>query len=264
MLNINKTRGQDFTQPISLSISEIKIKDLSIKSYWNTFTDNTHYEIRYEGFYKFANDKLRSLASRYYNRTYTKQLEDGNYNSYFDFLDRLKKDQIKINKREDPIWDRNFWEFFPIEKGGTEFKTRIIGSEYVIIDLGLISLNNAGKLRLDSFDLSFNQNEGLNLQKLLPANELNEQITQVSQNLEFAFTTPETSLKTNNLEIKLNFGANIRTTMSKENPSSLKVVLRIQFLNKDKKPWAEIAAKIQTQPINNQHSVQLFFQVLSF
>lgn len=260
LLNINRTNAADLSQFVKLEFSP----QYERYNYWNEINKNTNnfYKTEYSGFQKLIYSRAKSVANKYYRRTYSDFLEQGNWN-YLEFNDKWKEHQQTLDRQEGTKWDRYFWEFYPTEKGGIEITTNYQGEEISIIDTDWISLSNSGKFKiLKSLDLNFNQtknsSEHENIFEYAKTEAKN--LNKVSLGL----STPEASFKSYPFELKINIGINLKTDLKSYNDSSLKISGKLILLTRKDDPWLELNIKIQTKPLANEHSCQLFIELLRF
>lgn len=245
---------------------KIELKEEITFDFWNTFPTNpnyqnywsktanepkTYYQVEYVGFERLLLNRSKSFVNKYY-RTWIKEYLN-NSNNEFDYYKKLKvlENTDTFNK-----WNRNFWEYS--SDSGSHDRIYTEGQDLELFNLANLHLYSSGKLRLEDLDITFADQNQRSLRLI------NQNLDQNFSKLDKLFlevATPETSfLESYNIKIRAKIGFNIRTEM-KENASSFKA--NVSFVI-GKKPWGRILIKTETQPLRNQYSLQLSFELLRF
>lgn len=274
-----RANAQDFgnpnsQKPIKLEISST-IPDFSEnfnylriqknEDNWKKYADepNIHYTVRYTGFQGIIFDQLKRLATKYCN-----QFSDryGNRPTYQSEVQNI----INKNHIIDERWSlKNFYDCFPVEKGGVSYEEYIIGKDISVLDVGPLNLRNNGKLSLDQwwFDVSSSKPETISsTTKLTPAENLVANAADLNRrHLMFGINPPISSLLKNNYFIITgNIRLNLRVDqLNQDNKSGITVIIKTIILYQ-KKSFLELQVKAYSRPFIHEYGAEFSAKLLTF
>jgi len=174
-----------------------------------------------------------------------------------------------------PWWNRQyFFNYYPVEQGGSQVKQIIVGRTYDIFSLGPLELTNSGKVSWNGWKLSISQEkdlptdgfsknlDGTDRRKPVPV----EQNHQIPKRYSFGISPPRGNIYTsNNWSISGSLRLGLKSELSRGNGSSITVSIRaLALAGYHHKPWLAIDIKGKAQPISQEYGVQISISLLTF
>jgi hypothetical protein len=264
---------------LNLDFSETYQRTPYFDNYWTEYANQPKkvYAKEYGGLYGVIYSQIQRQATKFY-KPRVKELWSSSYLHPLDLDTQVRNYQLFTTDFGNRYWEQreNFWDYYPIDKGGAESLVTVVGRSYEIGQLGPLSLTNTGKVSLSDWKFSVDKdvdtddldNDIINTDPRLDRTPINtNRVGNGRININdyaLGISPPDGNIYANRyLSVSGSIRFNIKGNLDRDNGSAIKGRLKFTGFSRNG-PWLKSYLKVSVKPFRDQYSIQLLLAFVRF
>jgi hypothetical protein len=261
-------QSDDLSPPLDLDLDLDLNYYGSYPNYWNNYANQptVFHRTQYKGIHGLINKHFQRLCLKFYDKA-LKNYWESSYLHPMELSRRVREYNTHASDYGNRWWEnRVFYDYFPIEKGGARVDYITIGQTRELVELGPLSINNAGKFAWSGWSFS------VAATRLLADETPRRNIDGVRNYSEdpriysVGISAPDENLYYNShWKVSTQFKVGLRWGEFNSNRSSVTCGVRILGLAGFKrKPWISFNIKVKASPFVENYMVTFTVALLAF
>lgn len=254
---------------------------IDLPDYWNNYANQPRhiYRLKYKGLYGLMHKQVSRLFYKYYKDNSQEYWKEQSYTNDPTFTSRYRQFKIMESDFHTRWWNRDFFQYLGVEKGGSEIRSYTIGETYDVLSLGPLNITNAGRVSWSGWDLNFSHGRDKQLDRRrdefgnLINNETDNtlarsiiKIKEIDRAFVFGISPPKGNIFTgNNWTLSGNVRADIRVDTFDSNGTTFSGSVNfISYYGMRHTPWISVKLEGKAKPFQEDYQLELTIVMLSF